>query len=644
MKYLCALSRRLPIHRLIPKAECCGIVAVVASESSPLDARRVLVDGIEVMQNRGYDSCGIATLEMAGLMVSKFASRFGRVDCVKTLADNLEKHSAHSKIGIGHTRWATHGGKTDENAHPHCDHKQRVALAHNGVIYNFAELRKEMEAKGVTFRSETDSEVIANLIGVCLDEGQAFVPAVHSCLERLEGTWGLAIIHKDYPNQIVAACHGSPMVFGVQKHPSKSEQVQIYAASEPSVLSLYVDSFTVLEDGETVVLAPDNVGELVKRRHLAVPHKDLRMTPEPFPTWTEREIYEQPETTRRALAGRLTGNEVKLGGLRNIMPFMKDLRELVFVGCGTSFHAATYGSLLMRYVNGADTVRTLDATEMTEDDLPRRDPNHSAVFFLSQSGETLDVMKAARIVKKGDAMVASIVNVVGSALARLTECGLYLNAGREVAVASTKAFTSQVTVLAMLACWMSQIKGTRGARCHEIIAALRNLPDNVQTTIQQTREVAELVACELETSRSIFVLGKGFGYPVALEGALKIKEISYVHSEGFAAGALKHGPFSLIDPQESTPVILLMLDDGNADLIANCTQQVMARGAKTVVITDCPERVPKGVDHIIPIPNAGPLTALLAGIPMQLIGYYLSQRKGLNPDKPRGLAKTVTVE
>ncbi|XP_026191154.1 uncharacterized protein LOC34622859 [Cyclospora cayetanensis] len=616
-------------------AQCCGIVGYIGTGN----VEPVLMEGIETLQNRGYDSCGMTTIDNEGqLITTKFASRGSTSDCIQLLKTEAPAVHGGHHIGIAHTRWATHGGKTDTNAHPHMDWKKRISLVHNGTIDNFAQLKKDLISKGCEFLTQTDTEVIANLIGHHLDEGLCFEDAVAESVSQLQGTWGLCVIHKDYPDRIVLARNGSPLLVG-------SSDGQVFIASEPAALARHTSQYLMLQDGEIAIVTSRGIDQLLESRDVhRISTETVEISPDPFPHWTLKEIYEQPQSLARALnyGGRIMahGNRVKLGGLDQNTDLLA-IKNLLLAGCGTSLYAGMYGEQLMQWLACFDQVRAVDATELEQHSLPKHD---AGILLLSQSGETLDTIRACQVADEHGVRKFSIVNSVGSLLARMTSCGVYLNAGREVAVASTKAFTSQVTVLALVSSWFWQNLRSEEYpdRCNALLDALHRLPVYAGMTLN-CHSTCKRIAEKLKDAQTLFVLGKGFGYPVALEGALKIKEISYIHAEGFAGGALKHGPFALIDDQKRTPVIMIVLADQHAALMINAAQQVKARGAYLVCITDIPELVQDVADDYIVVPSNGPLTALLSAIPLQLLAYELSVGKSINPDKPRGLAKTVTV-
>lgn len=643
LKTLLLGASGLTLYTIIQKerldqAEACGIVGYLGADP----AVDHLLEGLHILQNRGYDSAGIATINSEGdLVTSKFASVGSTSDSIAIL--KTEAPGAHNKdtVGIAHTRWATHGGRTDENAHPHSDYKNRIALVHNGTIENYAELKAELEAEGMTFKSNTDTEVIANLIGHYLDLDLDLLTSVQSAFTRLEGTWGVAIIHKDMPDQIIAARNGSPLVLGL-------DEGRTFVASELSAFSRHTRQYIALKDGEMAVVTRDGVVSLDKNRVEEAPEEHILLDPSPYPHWTQKEIMEQPQAIARTLgygSRFYQDGRVKLGGLDNNRDRLLGIKDLVMAGCGTSYYALLYGAQLMRSLRVFDTVQTWDASEVNSDTFPERD---SGLVVVSQSGETKDTHRALAIADRASAPTFSIVNQVGSLIARHTNCGVYLNAGREHAVASTKAFTTQVTALALCAAWFAQQRAidqeqslNLNTKCTELVEAIYRLPTCCGIALK-SYDICKRIAGHMDNQNDVFILGKGFAEPIAREGALKIKELSYVHAEGYCGGALKHGPFALL--QKGTPVILMILDDPHQDLMRIAAQEVRARGAYTIVITDKAKLADGCADDVVIVPSNGPLTALLAVVPLQIIAYEMSLRRGIDPDKPRNLAKAVTVD
>ena len=606
----------------------CGIIGFIGDE----DAVNHITDGLTILENRGYDSAGLATLSPTGeLVVTKFASGDAG-DAIEHLKQVAARHVGH-RLGIGHTRWATHGAKTDTNAHPHLDAKQRVAVVHNGVITNYAALKDELQAQGIVFASQTDTEVIAQLIGVALDQGLELAAAVRDTLQKLEGTWGLAIVSPLLPGGIMVAKNGSPIVIGVAEG-------KAFVASEPVAFGTSTRDFISLDNGELAIVRANREGLDLTRLEKAA-EETIAVSPAPYPHWTIKEILEQPEAVRRTLnhGARIKSDvEVKLGGLETRVNELVGIKHLVIAACGTSFHAGLYAAQSMRSLHAFETVQVVDASELT----PQHFPSDGAgLLVISQSGETKDVHRAVILAQELDVPVFSVVNAVGSLIARTTQCGVYLNAGRERAVASTKAFVTQVTALELIAIWFAEQRDIEVAKRRQLIDELRRLPTNLEASLK-LRERCQEVAKTLLEAQHMFVLGKGYGEAIAREGALKIKEITYLHAEGYPGGALKHGPFALIE--SGTPVLLVILDDEHADHMRTAAEEVRARGARTIVITNHASLVSHVADDIIEIPKDGTLAGLLATIPMQLIAYELAVMKSINPDKPRNLAKAVTVD
>lgn len=606
----------------------CGIIGFVGDE----DAVNYITDGLTILENRGYDSAGLATVSPNGeLVLTKFASGDAG-DAIEHLKQAAGRHVGH-RLGIGHTRWATHGAKTDANAHPHLDSKKRVAVVHNGVITNYAILKDELQAQGIVFASQTDTEVIAQLIGTALDRGLELTEAVRGTLQKIEGTWGLAIVSPLLPDGIIVAKNGSPIVIGVAEG-------KAFVASEPVAFGASTRDFIALDNGEIAIVRANREGLDLTRLEKAA-EETVAVSPAPYPHWTIKEILEQPEAVRRTLnhGARIKSDvEVKLGGLETRASELVDIKHLVIAACGTSFHAGMYAAQSMRSLHAFETVQVVDASELT----PQHFPSHGAgLLVISQSGETKDVHRAVILAQTLDVPVFSVVNAVGSLIARTTQCGVYLNAGRERAVASTKAFVTQVTALELIAIWFAEQRNIEVAKRRQLIDELRRLPTNLEASLK-LRERCQEVAKTLLEAQHMFVLGKGYGEAIAREGALKIKEITYLHAEGYPGGALKHGPFALIE--SGTPVLLVILDDEHADHMRTAAEEVRARGARTIVITDHASLVNHVADDIIEIPKDGTLAGLLATIPMQLVAYELATMKGINPDKPRNLAKAVTVD
>lgn len=660
-------------------ADCCGIVGIVSNSTNAPD---FLLEGLTILQNRGYDSAGMSTQRVgagapvpgaakaaasdtkdgtssskaAPITTTKFASVKGTADSINLLRQTRDQHAGNN-VGIAHTRWATHGARTDQNSHPHWDMHRRVAVVHNGTFTNYSEVKQALEAEGVEFATQTDTEVAAQLIGHLMGEGADLLTATRLALARLEGTWGLCVMARDEPGKIVIARNGSPLCIGYGAG-------EMYVASETTAFSRYTKRFISLRDGEVAVLHSDSAelnpsddtseaGFLQRfptSRFATAPDVKVRLSPAPYPHWTIREIMEQPKAVAAALGygGRVSDDHVYLGGLEAEKDRMLSIKHLLISACGTSLYASKYGAKLMRSLHSFDSVSAEDASECSSDRFPRKDPG---LLVVSQSGETRDVVRVLQMAEELPLEVPtfSVVNSVGSLIARTTKCGVYLNAGRENAVASTKAFVTQVTVMGLIAAWFAQNRpGGNQSKKEELIQCMHRLPIAIGMALRLRDECAK-VAEKLQNAEHMFVLGRGYGEPIAYEGALKIKEITYLHAEGYAGGALKHGPFALIEGDKdgkfgATPIVLIVLDDEHASFMKTAAESVRARGAYTIVITDNPAMCEGIADKILPIPTNGPMTALLAAVPLQLIAYELAVRKGINPDVPRNLAKAVTVD
>lgn len=617
----------------LSRSDCCGIACFVGKE----DCVPYLLEGLSILENRGYDSAGISTLDSDKheLITSKYASVGTTSDALQKLRASTKPHTGHS-IGIAHTRWATHGAKTDLNAHPHLDYKNRVAIVHNGVIENCVELKEELGKEGIKFRSETDTEVIAQLIGSYLDKGLDVVEAVKKTQSRLRGTWGVVVLAKSLPGKLIAMKNGSPLLIGLGKQ-------RMFVASEAGAFARHTREYISLQDMEIAVISPDTSIDL---KRVQVHSEDkIALSPDPWPHWTIKEIMEQPIALALSLnfGGRILDDlHVKLGGLESKKEELLPIKHLVIAACGTSLYAGMFGAAIMRYLNAFETVQVVDAAEICMESFPSK---NAGLLAVSQSGETKDVHRAVLLAQSLNIPRFSIVNVVGSLIARTTNCGVYINAGREFGVASTKAFTTQVCCLALVAVWFSQHRASKitEPKQREVIDALHRLPTSVGMVLS-IRDQIKRIANEIHKSkvRSMFVLGKGLAEAVAKEGALKIKEISYIHAEGFPGGALKHGPFALIEP--GTPIVLIIPDDNQASFMQIAAAEVKTRGAHTIILTNNPKIGEHHCDDLIEIPHNGLLTSLIAVVPLQMLAYELSVLKGVNPDKPRNLAKAVTVD
>jgi glucosamine--fructose-6-phosphate aminotransferase (isomerizing) len=612
----------------------CGIVGYFG----PKNAYDIILNGLKRLEYRGYDSAGIALLNGSGSNVTLFKEK-GKIE-------NLEKAIGTTKLtgnlGIGHTRWATHGEPSQINAHPHLACNGKLALIHNGIIENYKSLKKMLMDKGYEFVSETDTEVIAKLIEFYLDNNFEIQEAFRRTLNKLEGAYGLVVIHSDYPNMILGAREGSPLVIGLGEG-------EYFIASDASAIVSHTKNVIYLDDKEMVVVDGDSyrtrtIDNRETEKAVKTIEFDLQAIEKAgFEHFMLKEIFEQPKTIEDAMRGRLIDADgvVKLGGLNEIQYEVLKAKRILITACGTSWHAALLGEYLLEElcrvpveVEYASEFRYRNPV-VTEDTL---------VIVISQSGETADTLAALREAKRKGAMVMGLVNVVGSTIARETDGGVYLHAGPEIGVASTKAFTSQVTLLVMLAIYIARTKDMSMVEGKRVISALREIPNKVQKILDEVPELVESIARNYNDKQNFLYLGRGYNFPVALEGALKLKEISYIHAEGYPAAEMKHGPIALID--ENMPVVFIATKDAIYEKVLSNIEEVNARKGKVIAIaTEGDDKINDLADHVIYIPDTEDfLIPLLSIIPLQLLSYYAAVQRGCDVDKPRNLAKSVTVE
>ena len=619
----------------------CGITAYIGK----YNAFKYLLEGLIILRNRGYDSAGITSLntELKEFITTKFANDCGTINSLEKIKAHSEEHDGNT-IGIGHTRWATHGTKSDINAHPHIDYHNQLVLVHNGIIENYQELKDFLLKNDYYFQSETDTEVIVNLISYYYNQNMSPVEAISQACLKMHGTWGLAILFKDDPEHIYVSRNGSPILIGY------NENVTIIS-SESSAFANNVNQYIIVKDHEVLKVGIHNPLQkkvFMEKYDIKSITKDnqIELSPTPYSHWMIKEIMDQPISIQRSLnnGGRIENEyKVRLGGLSSHLDELIGIKHLLIIAMGTSYHAALMGAKFFQKLKSVEAVTVLDASEFTVDDIPCSIEGVGALF-LSQSGETKDVHLALEIAKKCELTCFSIVNTVESLIARDADCGVYLNAGREVAVASTKSFTSQVTVLILIAIWYAQERGIKKHLRIELIKELRNLSYNFQQTVESIntdKKLYQRIVSNLMNQDRIFLLGKQLGMPIALEGALKIKEVTYIHAEGYPGGALKHGPFALIE--QGTYIIMMAYQDEYSDKMHITAEEVVARGAEVILITDLQEeQIPKGVyKEVIPIYHSGYLSSLLSIVPLQYLSYAIAIDKGFNPDFPRNLAKSV---
>jgi len=621
----------------------CGIVAYVGRKI----AQPLLIEGLKRLEYRGYDSAGIAVIDKDGQM--HIRRSVGRISVLENAV--AQSPLPQSKVGMAHTRWATHGAPTECNAHPHTDDGGRIALVHNGIIENYAALKKFLTEKGHTFSSQTDTEVLAMLIGDLYSElkAQNHLPpgagllqrAVQAALHEVEGTYGIAVICKDEPDTLVVARKGSPLIIGV----GQSEYV---VASDASAIVEHTTQVIYLNDNEMAVLKPDSfrtmttddidVSPVIQQLENKLEEYELGN----YEHYMLKEIFEQPAAVRNCLRGRVDQREARIvfGGLANNTRELVKAKRYILTGQGTAWHAGLVGDYLME-----DNAKVV--TECTyASEFRYRNPiveEDTVLVAISQSGETADTLAALREAKEKGATAIGVVNVVGSTIARETDGGIYLHAGPEIGVASTKAFTCQCVVLTMLSLYLGRRRLMSQSQCHEMIDGLCAIPDQMERVLKQSEQVKEIAAKFCDRENWLF-LGRGYHYPIALEGALKLKEISYIHAEGMPAAEMKHGPIALIN--EGMPVVFIATKGVQYDKVISNIEEVRARGGHIIAVaTEGDANIKRYSNHVVYVPDTlEGLQPLLSVVPLQLLAYHAAVARGCNVDKPRNLAKSVTVE
>jgi glucosamine--fructose-6-phosphate aminotransferase (isomerizing) len=609
----------------------CGIVGYVGSKT----ATPMLIEGLKRLEYRGYDSAGIAMSNGHGIETRKAKGKISQLEGV------VNGSPVHGTIGIAHTRWATHGPPNECNAHPHTDCKGEVAVVHNGIIENYSALRTMLKKQGHTFKSETDTEVLAHLIEAAMSAGDPLEDAVIDALNLVEGTYGIAVISSKDPNKIVCARKGSPLLIGLGEN-------EYYVASDVAAILQHTRQVVYLDDGEMGVLTTNGYEVLdlnARRISKGVSKIDWSLDEIEkggFDHFMMKEIYEQPTTIQNTMRGRLVTEEgfSKLGGLNLTKDELLGIEQIIITACGTSWHSGLIGEMFIE-----EFARIRCEVEYASE-FRYRNPivtDKTLCVVISQSGETADTLAAMREAKRRGAKTLGLVNVVGSTIAREDDGGIYLHAGPEIGVASTKAFTSQVIALALLTLKLARLRNMSVIKGREIAEAMESLPEQIQKILETAPEI-EQIAERFKDASNFLYLGRGYNFPVALEGALKLKEISYIHAEGYPAAEMKHGPIALIDSE--MPVVFVAPHDAVFDKVVSNIQEVKARGGKVICITSQDEPVLDGlIDHEIRVPQTvDMLYPILTVVPLQLLAYYVAVKRGLNVDQPRNLAKSVTVE
>ncbi|WP_338409058.1 glutamine--fructose-6-phosphate transaminase (isomerizing) [uncultured Flavobacterium sp.] len=615
----------------------CGIVGYIGHR----DAYPVIIKGLKRLEYRGYDSAGLVLFNGTDLKMSKTKGKVSDLE----LKSEQEK-TTKGTVGMGHTRWATHGVPNDINSHPHFSNSGKLVIIHNGIIENYEPLKKELIKRGYTFKSDTDTEVLINLIEeVKKKENCKLGKAVQIALNQVVGAYAIAVIDQDKPDEIVVARLGSPLAIGIGEN-------EYFIASDATPFIEYTSNAIYLEDEEMAIIRihKSMIIRKIKDDSFVDPYiQELQMNLEQiekggYEHFMLKEIYEQPSVIKDTYRGRLLANQgiIKMSGVEDNLEKFTNAKRILIIACGTSWHAG----LVAEYIIEEFTRIPVEVEYASE--FRYRNPiihKDDIVIAISQSGETADTLAAIKLAKENGAFVFGVCNVVGSSISRETHAGAYTHAGPEIGVASTKAFTTQITVLTMLALRLAKAKGTMSLSVYQrYLFELELIPKKVEETLQITNKVAKEIAAIYKDSSNCLYLGRGYNFPVALEGALKLKEISYIHAEGYPAAEMKHGPIALID--ESMPIVVIAPNKGHYDKLVSNIQEIKSRSGKIIaVVTKGDTQVRDLADHIIEIPETTEaLTPLLTTIPLQLLSYHIAVMRGCNVDQPRNLAKSVTVE
>ena len=607
----------------------CGIVGYIGEN----DALPILIGGLKKLEYRGYDSSGVALIDDGKIETVRASGK------ISALEAKIKEHPLHGHIGIAHTRWATHGAPTEENAHPHQSFDGNISIVHNGIIENYAVLKKKLQSEGIEFKSETDTEVVAHLIARYYKGN--LKEAVLKAISLIEGTFGLAVICRDEPGTLIGARRGSPLILGIG-------QDEFYLASDVSAIIMHTQKVVYLDDNDIVEIKNDGYN-LLNTHSQPVQHEvqDVEFDADSiakggFAHFMLKEIFEQPEVLRNTMRGRLLYAEgnAKLAGLDTNIKELRNINRIIITACGTSYYAGMVGEYMIEDLAGVP-VEVEYASEFRYRN-PIIKPG-TLVLAISQSGETADTLAALKEAQQKGATALAICNGVGSTIARTSDGGVYLHAGPEIGVASTKAFTSQVTVLAMIALLLGRQRRLSFESGADIVKSMQELPELVEKTLQLSDQIAGIAQKYVKANNFLY-LGRHFNYPVAMEGALKLKEISYIHAEGYPAAEMKHGPIALID--ENMPVVVIAPKDALFDKVISYVREIKARGGKVIAISteDC-HPLDEIADHLIKVPKTIPmLMPIVTCVPLQLLAYHIAVLRGNDVDQPRNLAKSVTVE
>jgi len=619
----------------------CGIFGIVLNKNNE-NVYNLIINGLIQLQNRGYDSAGVCVIKNNKFEVNKCAStnKLNALDKLMSMK-NIKELKDDVYIGMGHNRWATHGVKNDTNAHPHLSSDANFVIVHNGIIENYNQIKQKLVKEGFIFSSQTDTEVIVNLLqyNYSNTNGANMTDIIKKTIEELTGTYGLLIQSLYEPNKLYCVRNGSPLLIG-------QNEEEVIVTSEQSGFCNKMSNYITLHNDDICVITKTDDNIVINTTHNYIKKNvtlvDSNQTPDPYKHWTIKEINDQPDVILNSInkGGRIkNASEVKLGGLEQHADILKNIDNIIILGCGTSYFAGLYGMYFFKQLCQFNTVQVFDGAEFNEQDIPI--VGNTVFILVSQSGETKDLHRCIEISKNNNITTIGIVNVVDSLIAREVDCGIYCNAGKEVGVASTKAFTSQVVCLSMAAIWFSSLQNINEKKRVRMVSDLHNLASDIKLTLKLCSENIKEYITKINKS-NMFLLGKGSDEFIAKEGALKIKEISYIHSEGYSSSSLKHGPFALLD--ENFPVIILNMDQTHRAKTLNCYQEVSSRNSPVLMITNDISISSDVSCDIIYVPENKSYASLLGIIPIQLLAYHLSINKGINPDKPKNLAKVVTVE
>lgn len=616
----------------------CGIVGYTGYQ----DAYEIVINGLRRLEYRGYDSAGVV-LETADKNF-EVAKTKGKVDDLVAISENLK---GTAKIGMGHTRWATHGVPSDRNSHPHISNNGKIALVHNGIIENYDTIKTMLIEKGYTFQSETDTEVLVNLIQYFIEIKPEldFPSAVRFALNEVYGAYAITVMHEDFPGLLVVARLGSPLAIGLGDK-------EYFIASDASPFVEFTKEAIYLEEGHIATISLENGVEIrsIENNSVIEPAiQELKLSLEQiekggYEHFMLKEIFEQPKSIMDTMRGRLLVGEgiIKMAGIWDHLTRFKKADRIIIIACGTSWHAGLIGEYLIE-----EFARVPVEVEYASE-FRYRNPiisDKDVVIAISQSGETADTMAALKLAKEKGAFIYGICNVVDSSIARITDAGSYTHAGPEIGVASTKAFTAQLTILSLIALKLGKHNGNLGnAEFMQLIAELDALPKKIEEVLENTHEIVKNVAKDFVSAQNFLYLGRGYNFPAALEGALKLKEISYIHAEGYPAAEMKHGPIALID--ENMPIVIIAPKKGHYDKIVSNVQEIKARKGKVIAVVNKGDvQVAEMADYVIEIPETSEcFSPIVASVPLQLLAYYIAVYRGANVDQPRNLAKSVTVE